>query len=107
MIRSSVREALPGGKGAHVTISVAGGQELAKKTLNPRLGITGGISILGTTGLVIPYSHQAYRDSIVCALDVLQAMGLRARGPVHRALKRERGAARVQQSSGSSLCAHG
>jgi cobalt-precorrin-5B (C1)-methyltransferase len=76
MIRSSVREALPRGAGAHVTISVAGGQELAKKTLNPRLGITGGISILGTTGLVIPYSHQAYRDSIVCALDVIQAMGL-------------------------------
>ena len=61
MIRSSVREALPPGQGAHVTISVAGGEELAKKTLNPRLGITGGISILGTTGVVIPYSHQAYR----------------------------------------------
>jgi cobalt-precorrin-5B (C1)-methyltransferase len=76
MIRSSVRDALMPGHGAHVTISVANGEELAKKTLNPRLGITGGISILGTTGLVIPYSHQAYRDSIVCALDVIQAMGL-------------------------------
>jgi len=76
MIRSSVREALLPGQGAHVTISVAGGEELAKKTLNPRLGIVGGISILGTTGLVIPYSHQAYRDSIVCALDVIRAMGL-------------------------------
>jgi len=78
MIRSSVREALPPGQGAHVTISVAGGAELAKKTLNPRLGIVGGISILGTTGLVIPYSHQAYRDSIGCAFDVIQAMGLQS-----------------------------
>ena len=65
MICASVREVLPVWQGAHVTISVAGGEELAKKTLNPRLGIVGGISILGTTGLVIPYSHQAYRDSIV------------------------------------------
>jgi len=76
MIREGVQEALPAARGARVTISVAGGEELAKKTLNPRLGILGGISILGTTGLVIPYSHQAYRDSIVCALDVIRAMGL-------------------------------
>jgi len=76
MICASVREVLPVWQGAHVTISVAGGEELAKKTLNPRLGIVGGISILGTTGLVIPYSHQAYRDSIVCAFDVIRAMGL-------------------------------
>ena len=76
MICASVREVLPVWQGAHVTISVAGGEELAKKTLNPRLGIVGGISILGTTGLVIPYSHQAYRDSIGCAFDVLRAMEL-------------------------------
>jgi len=78
MICASVREVLPVWQGAHVTISVAGGAELAKKTLNPRLGIVGGISILGTTGLVIPYSHQAYRDSIGCAFDVLRAMGLQS-----------------------------
>lgn len=76
MIRKALKNILPEGKGAEVTISVAGGEELARKTLNPRLGIVGGISILGTTGLVVPYSHQAYRESIVCAFDVARAMGL-------------------------------
>jgi cobalt-precorrin-5B (C1)-methyltransferase len=76
MIRNSVRDALKLFKGAEVIISVAGGAELAKKTLNSRLGIVGGISILGTTGLVIPYSHEAYRESIQCSLDVMRAMGV-------------------------------
>jgi cobalt-precorrin-5B (C1)-methyltransferase len=76
MIRNSVHDALKLFKGAEVIISVADGAELAKKTLNSRLGIMGGISILGTTGLVIPYSHEAYRESIQCALDVARAMGV-------------------------------
>jgi cobalt-precorrin-5B (C1)-methyltransferase len=59
-----------------VTVMVPRGRELAKKTMNHRLGIIGGISILGTTGIVEPFSHDAYRDSIICALDVAVAEGL-------------------------------
>ena len=76
IIRKALKSILPESKGAEVLISVAGGEELARKTLNPRLGIVGGISILGTTGLVVPYSCEAYRESIICAFDVARAMGL-------------------------------
>lgn len=59
-----------------VELSVPGGEELAKRTWNPRLGIVGGISILGTTGVVVPYSCSAWIASIRQAVDVAMRQGL-------------------------------
>ncbi len=59
--------------GATATILAPGGEDLARRTLNPRLGIVGGISILGTTGRVEPWSVEAMRDSLVPQLDVAAA----------------------------------
>ena len=61
---------------AVVTVSSPGGAELAKRTLNARLGIIGGLSILGTTGIVIPYSCSSWIHSIHRGIDVARAAGL-------------------------------
>ncbi len=59
-----------------ITIAIPGGRELAKKTMNGRLGITGGLSVLGTTGVVKPYSCSAWIHSIYSGIDVGRAAGL-------------------------------
>jgi cobalt-precorrin-5B (C1)-methyltransferase len=64
--------------GAVVVLSVPGGEEMAKQTINGRLGLVGGISILGTTGIVKPYSTAAFRASVVQAIDVAAQQGLDA-----------------------------
>ncbi len=63
------------GADAIVTLSIPNGEELATKTLNARLGIVGGLSILGTTGIVIPFSCSAWLHSIHRGIDVARAMG--------------------------------
>jgi cobalt-precorrin-5B (C1)-methyltransferase len=75
MIEATITNFLPPGKGARVVIGVRGGAALARKTFNPRLGIMGGISILGTTGIVEPKSVDALKTSLVCALDIAKAEG--------------------------------
>jgi cobalt-precorrin-5B (C1)-methyltransferase len=61
--------------GALVVISVPDGERMARRTTNPRLGIIGGISILGTTGIVRPFSTDAWRASVEQAIDVIVAEG--------------------------------
>lgn len=66
MIEHEIRRRLPGDKNffVSVTVFIKDGKILASKTLNPRLGIIGGLSVLGTTGIVKPYSAKSYRDTI-------------------------------------------
>jgi len=64
-------------RGAIVLLTVPGGEEMAKQTLNARLGLLGGISILGTSGIVRPYSTAAFKASILQAIDVASERGQR------------------------------
>lgn len=77
MILKEVSQFLAEGQGFEVIIWVPNGEELAKRTFNPRLGILGGISIIGTTGIVEPRSIDAYKTSLSLQLDVLRATGYR------------------------------
>ena len=76
MISYSVEEVLnPEERGVRVLISVPGAERMAEKTTNPRLGIVGGISILGTTGIVRPFSTASWRASVGQAINVMGAQG--------------------------------
>ena len=76
MIRSALADAAS--RGFRVRVSIPGGGEIALKTFNPRLGVVGGLSILGTTGRVRPFSAAALTDSLKCALSVAAACGVGA-----------------------------
>lgn len=75
MITAAVKEILPPGKGVEVTITAPEGEKIAKKTMNAKLGVVGGVSILGTTGVVKPLSLEACRRSLVPQIDVALARG--------------------------------
>ena len=75
MIENAVREITGNNSGAKVVISVPNGKVLGEKTFNPKLGIIGGISIIGTTGIVRPMSEDAFKTSLLCGLDIAKGIG--------------------------------
>ena len=75
MIKNNLLKLLDDDEVVEVIISIPKGKELAKKTLNPKLGIVGGLSILGTTGIVRPMSNEAYMESLAPQIDVALANG--------------------------------
>ena len=74
MIRAALAEC--GLHDADVTVAIPGGEAIARRTLNGRLGIVGGLSVLGTTGIVVPYSCAAWIASIHQGIDVARAAGI-------------------------------
>jgi len=76
MMRQAVREITE--RGVCLTVSISNGRDLAQKTFNPKLGIVDGLSILGTTGRVRPFSAQALESSLVCTLNVAKATGVKS-----------------------------
>ncbi len=77
MIKSNLEDALPPGKGAEVIITIPQGEEIAHRTMNPRLGIVDGISVLGTTGIARSMNSESFQKSKKCQLDVALAQGHR------------------------------
>ena len=75
-IETAVREAIGPARGAEVEIFAPEGEERAQKTYNSRLGIVGGISIIGTTGIVTPMSEESWKRSLALELEMKRAAGL-------------------------------
>ena len=75
-IETAVREAIGLARGAEVEIFAPEGEERAQKTYNSRLGIVGGISIIGTTGIVTPMSEESWKRSLALELEMKRAAGL-------------------------------
>lgn len=75
MMEANLRPLLAPGEGCHVVVSAPAGRELAARTFNPRLGIVGGISIIGTSGIVRPYSEEAFLESMRKCVEVAAATG--------------------------------
>jgi cobalt-precorrin-5B (C1)-methyltransferase len=75
MIAAAIAEVLGADTGALVTVAIPGGRELAEKTFNPRLGIEGGLSVIGTSGRVEPKSSEAWMRSLLPQVDVVRAAG--------------------------------
>lgn len=75
MILQAVQDVLPEGYGVIVTISIPEGERLAKRTLNPALGIVGGLSIIGTTGIVEPMSEEGFKNSLSPQINMVKALG--------------------------------
>jgi len=75
MMMQAIKDVLPNGYGVIVTISIPEGERLAKRTLNPTLGIIGGLSIIGTTGIVEPMSEEAFKNSLSPQINIVKALG--------------------------------
>lgn len=78
MMTIVVRELLSHGQGCDIIISIPDGVELAKRTLNPILGIEGGISVIGTSGIVRPMSEEGFKNSLTPQIDVAYAAGYKS-----------------------------
>ena len=75
LIKNVVKEFFNEPVGFEITISIPAGVELAKKTLNPTLGVEGGLSVIGTTGVLRPMSEEAFKKSLVPQIDIALASG--------------------------------
>ena len=75
LMRRAACETIGTSDGLHVTIAIPAGKQLAEKTLNPVLGVKGGISVIGTTGVLRPMSEEGFKNSLVPQIDVARAAG--------------------------------